>query len=249
MPPQQADESIASWQVLTWILTTCSTIQEVKEKLPTIKVSKAAIFGAIQPVHYIIHDPQGRSLVIEYTKEKLALYDNPLGVITNSPGFDWHSTNLRNYVNLSAVNVPKIKLSNISLIPFGQGSGMLGLPGDFTPPSRFVRAVAFSESAFTPSTSPEALTTAFHILNLFDIPKGVVRTANKQSDSTQWTSAVNLTKKQYHFHTYDNRQIFMVNLNQLQNHTDKLTIAMQHEPVIIDLTPKIPINIQEELEV
>ena len=121
----------------------------------------------------IVHDASGKSLVIEYVGGKLNLYDDPLGVITNSPGFDWHMTNLRNYVNFSLDNHPPIQLGSVKLAPFGQGSGMLGMPGDFTPPSRFVRAVAFSQSVLEPKTGDEAVLTAFHILNNFDIPRGL----------------------------------------------------------------------------
>ena len=103
-------------------------------------------WGFAPEAHYIVHDASGKSIVIEYVGGKLNVYDNPLGVITNSPTFDWHMTNLRNYVNFSMTNVPPVQLGSITLQPLGQGSGMLGMPGDFTPPSRFVRAVAFSQS-------------------------------------------------------------------------------------------------------
>jgi hypothetical protein len=91
--------------------------------------------------------------VIEPLNKGLKIYDNPLGVVTNAPTFDWHMTNLRNYINLSATNVPAVDMGGITLAQFGQGSGLRGLPGDFTPPSRFVRAVAFSQSAFPSDTA------------------------------------------------------------------------------------------------
>ena len=136
--------------------------------------------------------------------------DDPLGVITNSPAFDWHMTNLRNYVNFSMTNVPSVQLGPVKLEPFGQGSGMLGLPGDFTPPSRFVRAVAFSQSVFPSKTGDDAVLEAFHILNQFDIPKGAAREHEKDehgnilADYTAWTAASDLKAKQYYFRTYDN---------------------------------------------
>ena len=235
--PENSSQSLASWQLLTWILTTCSTIQEVKEKIHALTVTAVPINGAIQPLHYIIHDQEGSSLVIEYTKDKLNLYDNALGVITNSPSFDWHTTNLRNYVNLSALNVPKIKLSTITLTPFGQGSGMLGLPGDFTPPSRFIRAVAFSQSVIVGKNGQEALDAAFHVLNLFNIPLGVVRSTATEYDYTQWTSATNLKTQEYYFHTYNNRQLFKVSLSDLKNNKESITIPMSYKPSVIDLTP------------
>ena len=95
--------------------------------------------------------------------------------MSNSPTFDWHMTNLSNYVNMTVNNVPKFDVDGKAIKGLGQGSGMLGIPGDFTPPSRFVRAVAFSKSALPVETAREAVLQAFHILNQFDIPKGAAR--------------------------------------------------------------------------
>ncbi len=86
-------------------------------------------WGLESPVHYVVYDASGKSIVIEYFDGKLHIFDNPLGVVTNSPSFDWHMTNLRNYVNFSLDNVPPVKLgSGVMLQPLGQGTGMLGLP-------------------------------------------------------------------------------------------------------------------------
>ena len=126
-------------------------------------------------MHFVVHDASGAAVVIEPLGKTLKIYDNPIGVVTNSPTFDWHMTNLRNYVNLTVDNVPPLNLGGIKLAQFGQGSGLRGLPGDFTPPSRFVRAVAFSQSALPSDTAPQAVLEAFHILNNFDIPYGAVR--------------------------------------------------------------------------
>ena len=100
-----------------------------------------------QPVHVVVYDKTGASIVIEPLDGKLKVYDNPLGVITNSPTFDWHMINVRNYVALNPRNVPPVTINGTTFRNMGQGSGMLGLPGDFTPPSRFVRASVFSATA------------------------------------------------------------------------------------------------------
>jgi choloylglycine hydrolase len=121
---------------------------------------------------------------------------------------------------------------------------MLGMPGDFTPPSRFVRAVAFSQSVFQPKTGDEAVLEAFHVLNQFDIPKGAARdrekdaNGNVQADYTLWTAASNLKTKQYHFRTYDNSQIRMVDLSKMNlDGKDITTISMKGPEVIKALTP------------
>jgi hypothetical protein len=133
----------------------------------------------VPPVHYVVHDATGKSIVIEYVEGRLNFHDNPLGIMSNSPTFDWHMTNLRNYVNFSLMNVPPVQLGSVKRLPFGQGSGMLGLPGDFTPPSRFVRAAAFSQSVLPSQTGNETVLEAFHILNAFVIPKGAAREHEK----------------------------------------------------------------------
>ena len=159
----------------------------------------------------------GKSIVIEYIDGKLNVHDDPLGVITNSPAFDWHMTNLRNYVNFSMINVPPIKLGTVVLKPFGQGSGMLGMPGDFTPPSRFVRAVAFSQSVLPSKTGHDAIIEAFHILNQFDIPKGAAREHEKDEHGTRrrlydLDVGDRSQGEAYYFRTYENSQIRMIDL-------------------------------------
>ncbi len=215
-----ADKTIAQWEVGSWILENFASVEEVKANIGNIIVP-AVVFGGwgfAPEAHYIVHDASGKTIVIEYVGGKLNVHDNPLGVFTNSPPFDWHMTNLRNYVNFSMTNVPPVQLGSVKLLPFGQGSGMLGLPGDFTPPSRFVRAVAFSQSVFKPKTGDDAILEAFHVLNQFDIPKGAAREHEKDehgnilADYTIWTAASDLKAKRYYFRTYDNSQIRMVDL-------------------------------------
>lgn len=102
--PEHYKQSLPMWQLLTWILTNFETVEEVQEALPTIYVSSAEFpaFKQTVPAHLIVHDTTGKSLVIEYLEGKLHTFENPFGIITNAPNFDWHMTNLRNYINLNA---------------------------------------------------------------------------------------------------------------------------------------------------
>jgi choloylglycine hydrolase len=135
--------TITQVEVATWILTNCATVAEVRNSVGKIIVCKGETRHAGDlPLHYTVHDKSGASIVIEYTGGKLHIFDNPLGVMTNSPSFDWHMTNLQNYANLRPANSTPITVENVQASGFGQGTGMLGLPGDYTPPSRFVRLVA-----------------------------------------------------------------------------------------------------------
>ena len=244
--PADAARTIAPWQLGSWILDNFASVDEVKANIGSIVVAATVLkqWGFSPPVHAIVHDASGKSITIEYVGGKLNVYDNPLGVITNSPGFDWHMTNLRNYVNFSLDNHPPIQLGSVKLEPFGQGSGMLGLPGDFTPPSRFVRAVAFSQSVLQPKTGDEAVLTAFHVLNNFDIPKGSAREAEKDehgnilADSTLWTAASDLRAKRYYFRTYEDSRIRMVDLTKMDlNAKDIVTFSMHGEETFQRLNP------------
>jgi choloylglycine hydrolase len=195
-------------------------VDDVRRSIASIVVADVTFkaWGFTPPVHYVVHDASGKSIVIEYVGGKLQVHDNPLGVMSNSPTFDWHITNLRNYVNLSVTNAAPIKLGPVKLAPLGMGSGMLGVPGDFTPPSRFVRASIYSAAVLPSGTGNEAVQQAFHILNQFDIPKGVARDHEKDehgniiADYTIWTSANDLKTRRFFIRTYDNSQIRSIDL-------------------------------------
>jgi choloylglycine hydrolase len=244
--PADAGKTIAQWELGSYLLENFATVEEVKANVGKIVVPSVVFkqWGFAPEVHYIVSDSSGKNIVIEYVGGKVNLYDAPLGVITNSPTFDWQMTNLRNYVNFSMSNVPPVKLGSVTLQPFGQGSGMLGIPGDFTPPSRFVRAVAFSQSVFPSKTGDDAVLEAFHILNNFDIPKGAAREHEKDdhgnilADYTIWTSANDLKAKRFYFRTYDNSQIRMVDLMKMNlDGNDIVTISMKGGEDIKSLTP------------
>ena len=229
--PRDANKTIAPWEVGSWALDNFATIDEVKRAIAALVVPAVMLtqWSFSPPLHYIVVDGSGNSIVIEYINGSLHVYDDPLGVITNSPAFDWHMTNLRNYVNFSLTNHPPVELGSITLQPFGQGSGMLGMPGDFTPPSRFVRAAALSQSVFTPKTGTEAILEAFHILNNFDIPKGAIRDTQRDqygnvlADYTIWTSATDLKARRYYFKTYDDSQIRVVDLARINASAPTIT--------------------------
>jgi choloylglycine hydrolase len=233
---------LAPWELGIYLLSTCADVNQA------VAAAKSAVvgdvvqknMGMVPPVHYVVTDATGNSVVIEYLDGQLKVFANPLGVITNSPSYDWHMTNLSNYINLSVSNVPKLDVAGTEFKSFGQGTGMLGLPGDFTPPSRFVRAVAFSKTALPVETAQQGVLQAFHILNQFDIPKGAARgTDNGQKvvDYTLWTSAADLKNLRYYFRTYDNSRIRMVDLKAVDLGAKQVkTIPMSGDEQIEDLS-------------
>src|SRR5210317_175126 len=216
--PADYDKTLNAFQLSNYLLATTATVDEAIAALREIKVADMPteeLNNAHMQLHYRIADKSGRSVVVEYLEGELHVIENPLGAITNSPNFTWHVTNLTNYVNLSPYAWPQVKLENLTLKPSSLGSGMNGLPGDFTSPSRFVRAVAFQETAAPSATADDGIKTAFHILNLFDIPKGasVQRSGGVDyPDITQFTVACDLTNLRYFFRTYENSQIRMITM-------------------------------------
>lgn len=241
----KADEvckALAPWELGVFLLGTCANVKEAVAAAKAVRVGEVVQkdMGLVPPAHFIVTDAGGNCVVLEHLEGELKVHANPLGVMSNSPSFDWHLTNLSNYVNLTVNNVPKIELGGKEWKSFGQGSGMLGLPGDFTPPSRFVRAVAFSNSALPVGTAKDGVLQAFHILNQFDIPKGAARGVehNKQvADYTLWTSAADLKNLQYFFRTYDNSKIRMIDLKAAHLEGKEVkTHFLQSKEVIEDVT-------------
>lgn len=217
--PAQASVSLAPTDLGTYLLTTCANLDEARAAVAKVRVVPVveSSLGIVAPVHYVVTDREGHSIVIEYLGGQPRVFDAPLGVITNAPTYDWHETNLRNYINLSPVAIPDRKIDDLDFRPLGGGSGMIGLPGDFTPPSRFVRAVAFSATARPTSTGDETRYEVFRILDNFNVPLGAAeaggheKTAGMRS-ATLWTTCFDTRKLVLYYHTMNNRRVREVDL-------------------------------------
>ncbi len=222
--------SMSSTDIVQWILSMFETVDEVKKALENNEVAISPVLTPgfppqVQPFHFIVYDKTGKSIVFEPIGGKLKVYDNPIGVITNSPTFDWHMTNLRNYITLGATTPNPKKVFGVTLKPLGQGAGMLGLPGDFTPPSRFVRAAAFAGSTIPAKTAEEGVMQMFHILNSFDIPVGAARTVEKGkifSDYTMLTVVRDTKNLRYYYKTYDDQNIKMLDMKKFDLNAKKI---------------------------
>lgn len=241
--PQNQAKSMSSIDFSNWILTQFSSVDEVRAAIENGEAIVAPTLipgwpGGVQPFHWIVTDKGGKSLVIEPIAGKLVLYDNPLGVLTNSPSFDWHMTNLRNYIALSPRDVPPVKFDGKTFASFGMGAGMLGLPGDFTPPSRFVRAAVFSATAFAAPDASAGVFSGFHILNNFDIPHGVARTnegGSVHADETLFTVMRDPQSLRMYYKSYNDQTIRMVDLNRFDldaKDVMKLPTASDTQPVV-----------------
>ena len=163
------DKTLCDMQFVSWVLSQFSTIDQLKDAIDDVNL--ITLDNKIGAVHWRIVEPNGRMVVLEVVGGVPHFYENTLGVLTNAPGFNWHLTNLNNYVNLEPGSAPDNTITKgVTLKALGHGSGMLGLPGDYTSPSRFVRATFFQTTAPVWETGFETVVQAFHILNNFDIP-------------------------------------------------------------------------------
>lgn len=250
----ESGKAIANTDFISWVLSNCATVQEVREALERRKVDVAQftlkIQGKLQctrstcpQIHYAITDESGASIVIEFKGGKAKIFDS-VGVITNNPTYDWHITNMKNYIGLQSLSRENAIFNSKTYDKLGNGTGSIGLPGDFTPPSRFVRAMFFLNTAMpTVKIGPdEAVARAFRILNQFDIPEGsIIATSptgkGQIQDSTMWTTVSDLKRKRYYFHSLTSRTIRMIELDK----QPKNVLSIQDLPadeMIIDVSRK-----------
>lgn len=199
-----------------WLLGTCRTVADVKSALSGVQIWNASVrrlWPADRPLpdvlkplldyafteHLAIHDAAGGDLVVEFVDNTMHLHDNPAGVLTNSPRFEWHQTNLRNYIGLTNVEEKPVNLMGMSVTPTGNGSGMLGLPGDVTPPSRFIRATVLAQVATSAKDAQAAVNQAFHSLDLVSVPRHIAASG----DYTQWSVARDHDNRVLYTRSYD----------------------------------------------
>ena len=215
--PNQKATSISDLQLVSWILGSCKNIDEVKEAIK--KVHIIGIVPQASTVHWRFADPSGHQVVLEIINEKPTFYENKLGVLTNAPGFEWQMTNLNNYVNLFPGMASPQQLNDIKLSSFGNGSGFLGIPGDITPPSRFVRAAFYQATAPQQESGLKTVLQCFQILNNFDIPIGIEYSPNTNPidipSATQWTSATDMTHRIIYYRTMHDSAIRSIDLNKI----------------------------------
>ncbi|WP_000337605.1 choloylglycine hydrolase [Bacillus cereus] len=216
--------NLAPFDFVAWSLTQFNSIKELRKSVDSISFLDVPlpILGLTPPLHWIIADKWGECIVLEPTTEGLKVYDNPLGVMTNSPEFNWHLQNLRQYIGLRSQPYEPTQWGDLSLSAFGQGSGSMGIPGDFTPPSRFVRAAYSKQNIHGIDNEEEGVSAIFHILSNCELPKGGVITEEGTLDNTIYTSAMCMESGIYYYHTYDCRQIIAIHLFHENLDTDEI---------------------------
>jgi len=230
--PEQNSIALPYLRFGDWALSNFATVAEVKAALVNVAVVNQKIPGlgdTILPLHYSLFDKTGAGLVVEYIEGQLHVYDNTVGVFTNSPAFDWHVTNLNNYVNLKPTNPKPVVVNGITFVATGQGAGMLGLPGDISPPSRFVKISVLAAVAMPAVDKISVVNLAEHIINNVDIPFGLARepgSGNYTSEYTQWVVFKDLTNKIFYYRNYENLSLKSVDMNKIDFTRNGIMLSM-----------------------
>ena len=222
-------DNITPFEFIPWILGQCANVAEAMSLINRINLVNINFCDEmpLTPLHWMISDRE-RSVTVESVKSGLKIYENPYGVLTNNPTFDYHMMNLNNYMSLhegAAVNnlCPAEELENYSL-----GLGALGLPGDFSSASRFVRAVFVKEKSYSGSNEQESVSQFFHILGAVAMPKGCVLMADGAYEYTSYSSCCNTDKGVYYYITYDNSTITAVDMHAVDlNATDVFSYELR----------------------
>lgn len=212
--PMDGKENIAQFELIPWILAQCATVRDARKLLETVNITDTAFSADLPPaqLHWMIGDREA-VISVEAVREGLRIYDNPVGVLTNNPPFDEQLFNLNNYLNLSAQEPENRFSDKIDLRPCSRGMGALGLPGDWSSPSRFVRAAFVKLNSVSGESEQESVSQFFHILNSVSQPRGSCHLGEGEYENTIYTSCCNADKGIYYYTTCDNHQISAVHLH------------------------------------
>lgn len=200
-----------------YLLGQCATVEEAAGQLSGINLTNERIFGQEMTVHYIFSDSTGEAVIIEPDRDGMHIYRNTIGVLTNSPDYPWHRTNLRNYTAVTNLDIPPREMINIEINGFGEGvGGGFGLPGSYSSPDRFVRTAFLKNYAVKGRDEIAGITKMFHNLAAVDVPEGILKAHSGHDiyEQTLCISAMCAESRTYYFSTACNRRISAVRLNE-----------------------------------
>ena len=210
-------DNVTPFELIPWILGQCSTVAETKKLLERISILNENFSEELplSPLHWIISDKE-RSITLESVNSGIKVYDNPVGVLTNNPTFDYQMFNLNNYMALSNSdphNTFVFKNANIKLKTYSRGMGAMGLPGDTSSISRFVRAMFVKMNSVSGNTENESVSQFFHILKSVEMQRGCVKVGQELYAVTIYSSCCNTDRGIYYYTTYDNSRIYAVDMH------------------------------------
>lgn len=212
-PPCDCAKNVAPFEFIPWVLAQCETIEEVILLLKDVQIADIAYSEEflLTPLHWIVSD-RNRSIVLEPVVSGLRIHENPIGILTNSPTFDFHLQNLRQYLNLTR-KAPVNRFSEtVELSSFSRGIGAFGLPGDLSSASRFIRGAFVKLNAVCEPTEDSCVSQFFHILQSVAQQRGCVQVGDHY-EITLYSSCCNTDSGQFYYTTYENSQITCVNMH------------------------------------
>ena len=217
--------SLAPYELIPYFLGLYKSVIELRKDLVNLNIIDIPYNSdlPLTDLHWMISDGK-ECIVVEQTYDGLKIYDNPVGVLTNNPSFDYQLTNLNNYSNLTPYYQNSKFSKNVELKQYGQGMGAIGLPGDNSPVSRFVRACFNKLNSDCNDDEESSVTQFFHILDVVSMVKGVTVTSEEKNDITIYSCCMNITKGIYYYKTYNNSQITAINLIDELKNRNQLTI-------------------------
>lgn len=215
--------NITPFEFIPYLLSQYATIQEVKEVLKTIQLLDVPFKKEmpLAPLHWMITDGK-ESIIVESMQDGLHVYEDKYGVLTNNPPYEYHVWNVQNYLHMTPM-YPENKMSkHVDINPYGNGFGSIGLPGDCSPASRFVRAFYVKDNSIFTDDEEENITQFFHILDAVSMVKGSVLTPQGKVDYTTYSCGMNLSKGWYYYKTYENNQLTCIKMKERDLGTKKL---------------------------
>lgn len=212
----QGKTNLPPYDMILWVVANFKTIDEVREALKNVNIVKRPVNEQtpISPLHWMISDKSGHSIVVEKTAESFKVMENRVGVLTNAPTFEWHVTNLTQYIGLKPTQPSETKWGEEDLKPLGQGVGGLSLPGDFSSASRFVKTAFLRNYIDFTHEDYSGLTEFYHILNSVAMVRGSVVTPQHKNDITLYTACMDQDKGIYYYNTYSNPHLTAISLHQ-----------------------------------
>lgn len=211
----EGKDNIAQFELLPWILGQCATVSEVKTLLANLNLRNLNFSDQLptSDLHWEITDINGVCIVVESVNEGLKIYDNPIGVLTNNPTFDKQLLGLSNYQHLSAKSPVNNFAPDYNFPVYSRGMGAIGLPGDLSSESRFVKAAFTKLNSRSATDEPSSVSQFFHILHSVDQQNGCCNLGNDKYEHTIYSSCYNLEESIFYYTTYNNHQISAINLS------------------------------------
>ncbi len=213
-PLTENRDNVATFELIPWLLGQCATVAEAKTYLARMNLANTPFSSRfpVSPLHWIIAD-RDCAITVESVQEGIRIYDNPVGILTNNPPFDYQMTNLVNYMSLSTEQPENHFSDQVALTPYSRGMGMLGMPGDLSSASRFVRAAFTKLHSVSGTSESESISQFFHILGSVAQQRGCVHMGEGKYEITIYTSCCNTDQGIYYYTTYENSQITGVDMH------------------------------------